>query len=192
MCGRFLFSSGESDEIDEIIRDVERRVSPGAVRTGEVYPTNITPVLVNRGGAVCVEPIRWGFPGVQNRGVIINARSETAQEKPMFRKRLLTGRCVVPSTGFFEWSHDAKGKALQKYLFRHVGKTALYMAGLFNDFDGERRFVILTRAANVSMAEVHDRMPVILDSMALDRWLFDDSAISGLLEQAPMLIRSAV
>ena len=59
------------------------------------------------------------------------------------------------------------------------------MAGLWNDFDGERRFVILTTEANASMSEIHNRMPVVLDSTNKNRWLMDYRAALNILTEAP-------
>jgi putative SOS response-associated peptidase YedK len=130
------------------------------------------------------ELISWGFPNFKNKGVIINARAETAQEKPMFRESLLMRRCAVPSTGFFEWKHDA---SKQKYLFRLPQETMLYMAGFYNQVADSSgipvpAFVILTTAANDSVSPLHNRMPLILDKETSEKWLYDrDAALQILL-----------
>lgn len=98
MCGRYsLFNDKEIVDIAQIIQEVESRYGT-AVNTGEIYPTNLVPVLI--GGDVHPEPARWGFPKFNGSGVIINARAETAAEKPTFKTSLLTRRCAVPTTGF--------------------------------------------------------------------------------------------
>lgn len=156
MCGRYiLFSEPELREIREIIEEMQRK-NNGTVKTGEIFPTDKVPILIPIQGTIQPEIFGWGFPSFRGKGVIINARAETVHEKPMFRNCLATCRCVIPSTGFFEWSHGGKRV---KYRFNLPKTNALYMAGLYNEFQGERRFVILTTAANSSMAEVHDRMP---------------------------------
>jgi hypothetical protein len=77
----------------------------------------------------------WGFPNFRSKsGVIINARAETALDKKTFRESLLSRRCVIPSTGFFEWT---KTGAKKKYLFRETGKSLLYMAGIYNDYGND-------------------------------------------------------
>ena len=75
----------------------------------------------------------------------------------MFRKSLLERRCVVPTTGFYEWSRDKT-----KYRFRLPGRDALYLGGLWNTFQGQERFVVVTTAPNDTVINVHDRMPVLL------------------------------
>ena len=100
----------------------------------------------------------------------------------MFRSCLPARRCVIPSTGFLEWSHDANKV---KYRFNLPGTGVLYMAGLYDEFGGERRFVILTTAANFSMLDVHDRMPVVLDEDAKGKWLEDTQRAMKLLRRVP-------
>jgi len=142
---------------------------------GEVFPANIAPIITNDGA----EAVKWGFPHWKGAGVIINARSETAAEKSMFRKPLLERRCVIPSSGFFEWDRVSGKKKKDKYLLRRPGEHVLFMAGMINSFrdaDGQdySAFVILTTAANSSVAPIHDRMPVILAPDERDRWLSDN------------------
>lgn len=185
MCGRYQLAPEESDEILEIIRQVE-----GRVKTGEIYPTNVVPVLLEATGELAPRPAVWGFPRFPGKsGNIINARSETVLERPMFRKSMMERRCVVPTTGFFEWGPGADGKK-RKYRFRLPGQSALYLAGVWNDYGGERRCVILTSKANASMKEIHDRMPVVLDKETLVSWVEDTDFAVNLLERvSPELAR---
>lgn len=169
MCGRYSLAPEESEDIMRIVREIEGRFGAGSVTTGEIRPTNAAPILVAEGpSALAPRPVRWGFPGFQGKGVIINAKGETAPDKPMFRASLLERRCVVPSTGFYEWD-----KSKRKYLFRSPGSSALYLAGLWNTFAREERFVILTTAPNETVSDIHDRMPVLLSPGELDAWLHD-------------------
>lgn len=192
MCGRFaLFDEKEVKEINDIIREIEERKGI-TVNRGEIYPTHKVPILVNESGVKSVDAMTWGFPHFKGSGVIINARSETAREKPMFRKHLLTRRCLIPSTGFFEWSKK-EGKNKKKYLFQLPDTPVLYMAGLFNQFNNENRFVILTTDANNSMRDVHDRMPVIVEKSYFDDWLFHGDVATKFLRSdaaRPPLVKS--
>ncbi len=183
MCGRYQLSPEESDEILAIIRQVEE-----TVKTGEIYPTNVVPILMEAAGELAPKPAVWGYPRFQGKsGSIINARSETVLARPLFRKSMLERRCVVPTTGFFEWGPAAGGKK-RKYRFRLPHQAALYLAGIWNDFGGERRCVILTGAANASMRGIHDRMPVVLEKELLDRWVEDPNfAVNLLQEESPQL-----
>ena len=165
MCGRYLFEDDDSINIGEIIATFAR---------GEVFPANIAPVYTNNGAAAA----KWGFPHWKNSSVIINARAETALQKNMFRKPLLERRCVVPSNGFYEWDRTSGGKKKDKFLLRLPGERMLFMAGMVNIFrDAEggeySAFVILTTRANDSVAQIHDRMPVILAPDEREMWIGD-------------------
>ncbi|WP_085833486.1 SOS response-associated peptidase [Clostridium merdae] len=186
MCGRYvLFSDPEMAEIREIIEEVQRKHQE--IKTGEIFPTNKVPVLIQEDGKITPEAVKWGFPNIHNKGTVINARAETAPEKPMFRRSLETKRCIIPSCGFFEWSHSG---TKTKYQFNLPEKEALYMAGLYNDFNGERRFTILTTAANQSIADIHNRMPVVLTHIEIDQWLESyQGALDILQTDRPKLVK---
>ena len=175
-----LFADPDLKEIREILEEVQRKNE--TFKTGEIFPTDQAPILIQKQNRVTPEAVAWGFPHRYNKGVIINARVETVQERPLFRSCLPARRCVIPSTGFFEWSHDANKV---KYRFNLPGTDVLYMAGLYNEFEGERRFVILTTAENFSMQDVHDRMPVVLDEDAKGRWLENTPDAMELLRRVP-------
>lgn len=187
MCGRYvLFSDPEMAEIRQIIEEVQQKHED--IKTGEIFPTNKAPVLLQENGKLMPHAVKWGFPSFHNKGVIINARAETVPEKPMFRKSLEGKRCIIPSTGFYEWSHDGGPKT--KYQFNLPDGGALYMAGLYNDFGGERRFVILTADANESMRGIHDRMPVVLARQEMDQWIDSyQEALDVLQSSRPELVK---
>jgi len=166
--------------------------APGDFAPGEVFPTHVAPVIGNEGAAIA----KWGFPHWKNSSVIINARAETALDKSMFRKALRERRCVVPSSGFYEWSRSgsseggrkSKGKPKDKYLCRQPGEHMLYMAGFSNTFHdalGNKydAFTILTTVANESISSIHDRMPVILAADEFDQWTQDDGFMEYVLHR---------
>ena len=172
MCGRYsLFTDEENQEIMRIVKSLDTRYPANNMKHGEIYPTNTAPILSLQQDIIKPELSVWGFPRFGSKGVIINARSETANERPMFKKSLHTRRCVVPSTGFYEWSQNG---SKTKYRFRLPEAQALYMAGIYNEFKGEHKFVILTTGANNSITDVHDRMPVILPKHMIEDWLFSE------------------
>ena len=107
---------------------------------------------------------------------------------PLPASDLLSRRCVIPSTGFFEWT---KGAKKQKYLFRETGKALLYMAGFYNEFGGERRYVILTTDANQSVREIHNRMPVIVRRQEIEDWIWNETAMKKILERVPPILAAA-
>lgn len=182
MCGRYQFTNISCEEIRWITRAIDSRYGPGAWQPGEIAPSMAAPVLVQGGGGQ-IRPVllQWGYP-VRER-LVINARVETAAQKPLFREGVKRRRCVVPCTGFFEW--DA---ARRRYLFSLPGETVLHMAGLYRE-DG--RYCILTTAANASMEPVHDRMPQVLRDGQWETWLRDADSTARLLTTPPPALEAA-
>ena len=175
MCGRYLIlTEDEIIEYREIINEVNERYKDttllSQMATGEVFPTNVAPVLITEKEKPRAALMKWGFPKWQGKGVIINARAETALERKTFRLPLMQKRCVVPSAGFFEWRQEDEKK--QKYLFRQPETKMLYLAGLYNTFE-QPAYTILTTAANSSVSAYHDRMPLILGAENIETWLSD-------------------
>ena len=161
------------------IREAVRKAGAQAPRN-EVFPSDGAPVLVLREGKVVPAVMGWGFPGMQGGRNVINARAETAEERPMFRDGVAARRCVVPATGFYEWDADKR-----RYLFRMPARTELYMAALNGVFGGEARYCILTTQANASVAPVHHRMPLVLRAQEVRPWLEDEQTARRLLHETP-------
>lgn len=122
--------------------------------------------------------LRWGL--ASGVGPIINARSESVEEKPTFRP-MLAQRCVVPVDGYFEWEavpgpRGGRGRRLPHYVTARPGSRLdheglLLVAALWRERGGEREGVLLTRDASAEVRHVHDRMPLVLDSAELEAWL---------------------
>lgn len=190
MCGRYsLFFDDEYDyDIAKMIDILKQHYPQTEIKQGEIYPTNTAPVLVKQNSEIAPVPYSWGFPNFRSKGVIINARAETAEEKKTFRDSLLNRRCVIPSTGFYEWD-----KSKQKYLFNQPKCRTLYMAGFYSFFKNVPRFIILTAAANPSVSVIHHRMPLVLDKSQIQEWITDtDRAITILRSTPPTLVHHAV
>ena len=202
MCGRYVLTEDwDIAEVEKILRDINGKYNGTGVqaKTGEIFPTNNAPVLSIQNGRSALSLMKWGFPKWDGKGVIINAKSETAAKKRMFAKPLSERRCVIPSTGFYEWAAlNSKGKI--KYRFNSADNPMLYLAGMYTEYAGSNqeepipeRFVILTRSANESVSYTHERMPVILFKDELVSWLSDYSfAEFAMRRDDIMLIREAV
>lgn len=179
MCGRYsLFVDQDSREIMKIIQEASARHPSVELKTGEIFPTNAAPILKQESERICPDAAIWGFPHFKDKGVIINARSETVFEKKIFRESVLFRRCAIPSTGFYEWSQD---EARQKYRFLLPQSNVLYMAGIYNEYKGKQRYVILTTESNASIREIHHRMPVVLLPNQIERWIEDANSTSDIL-----------
>jgi putative SOS response-associated peptidase YedK len=191
MCGRYsVVTEEEVLEMRAILAEINERYIDthelSKMKNGEIRPTDIAPVLASGESGTEARLMAWGFPKWQGTGVVINARSETIAEKEMFRSSLKSRRCIIPSTGFYEWSHKDGKSSKDKFLITLPGEQMLYMAGLYNSFAdkaGERcdRFVILTRTANESIAPLHSRMPVILPAGQKEQWLYDYGNAMGMI-----------
>lgn len=127
--------------------------------------------------------MRWGLPGFKSGRSIVNARSESAAEKPLFADALASRRCLVPATGFYEW--DA---AKRRYRFSLPDADELYMAAFFSPYRDGPRCCILTTSPNASVVPIHDRMPVVLGREQLEPWLYDDDAVAGILASRPPVL----
>ena len=187
MCGRYYFTANGSDEKLNAITKTMETLYPGKYKTGEIFPGDIVPAVIDRKGKIVAVPAAFGFPGFQDNRLLINARSETASEKKTFADSLRERRVILPASGFFEWSHDGKKT---KYYFTVDSMQAIYLCGIYKIMDGKPYFVILTRAANESMIDTHDRMPVIVGENSVRPYLTDrDAAMEIIATAAPMLSR---
>ena len=185
VCGRYQFTAEQCAEILQIVQELERRYGTGVWTPGEIRPTATAPVLVSSEHGIHPELLSWGYkmPG----SLVINARAETAADKPMFRVSVASQRCVIPSTGFYEWDEQK-----HKYLFKLPGEDALYMAGLYSVRDGKPCYCILTTAANDPMKDIHHRMPLVLKKEQVSPWLEDPKASNDILHSTPPALKSVV
>jgi putative SOS response-associated peptidase YedK len=140
--------------------------------------------------------LRWGLipswskdPAIGNQ--LINARAETAHEKSSFRNAFRRHRCLIPTSGFYEWLRWERGK--QPYFVRMRDSHPFAFAGLWDRWESPdegaiETCTILTTAANAVLAPIHDRMPVILPPWEYSRWL--DPSIKDPDSLAPSSFRS--
>jgi len=148
--------------------------------------TNVAPtqmVSVVRTSPATGQPelarLRWGLVPAWAREMSVgnkmfNARAETVDEKPSFRKAFRARRCLIPASGFYEWKQEGGRK--QPYRIGLQGRAPFAMAGLWECWQppegaAVESCAILTCGPNVFMQTIHDRMPVILEPAACGRWL---------------------
>lgn len=152
----------------------------------DVRPTTSNPVLLQRDANRVVELMRWGLvpAWAKDPGSVtncFNARSENAHERPMFREPFRSRRCLVPASAFYEWTHIPGVRRKMKYRITRSDGDLVALGGLWDYWrrgnDEIRSYAILTTEPNALMAELHDRMPVILGEEDWDEWLAPDTAI---------------
>ncbi len=179
MCARFvsLESSGMIAEFFGAHPDLNEDLANWPPRYN-VAPTQAIRVIMRETNDTppAIDVMRWGLiPRWQRTDTrsapLINARAETASEKPSFRDSFIHRRCVVAMTGFYEWTPGTPKR--QPHLIRPRTRAMLAVAGIWNP--AHREFgpsvAILTTAANRDMARLHDRMPVLLDPDTWPVWL---------------------
>lgn len=153
---------------------------PEKIPRYNIAPTQKIPVLrVAKDGARELTCLRWGLvpPWAESLAIgnrMINARAETVSTKPAFRAAFKQRRCLVLADGFYEWAMLPDGKK-QPYLIELANGELFAMAGLWERWmspEGEavETCAILTTTANAAVAELHDRMPMIILPGDYDRW----------------------
>jgi putative SOS response-associated peptidase YedK len=188
MCGRYAYKSNLQ------LLCVEFGVELTGLSWSPRYnlaPMQQAPVIFHDGRGRRAAIMRWGLvprwaddPAVGSR--MINARSESAADKPAFKEALRLRRCLVPADGFYEWAKH--GKVRQPYYIHRADGQPLALAGIWERWtprQGGRElltFAILTTSANSTIQPLHDRMPVILEPEAWADWLSNDLAPSRVSE----------
>jgi len=193
MCGRFTLKTPMRDVAEAFGLDPEvlqRELFP---RRYNIAPTQgVAVVRQAADGGRQLSMLHWGLipswaddPAIGGR--MINARSETAAERPAFREALARRRCIVVADGFFEWKQGTRPK--QPFYIRREDEQPFGFAGLWEHWRrGELEIescTILTTAANELLQPLHDRMPVILDPHDYAVWL-DEVSDARRLE--PLLV----
>ena len=176
MCGRMYIEpedpTGELHSILATLRFKNEIEAISVKLSGEIFPSNIIPVIIEvQGSEQAAVPMKWGFPRFDSKGLIINARSETATIKPTFRQSAKNMRCIIPVSYYFEWQSKEKEKI--KYSLRPSNGSLAYIAGLYkiDSHSGGQVFTVLTRQADDKISFIHNRMPVILPKQLIYEWL---------------------
>ncbi|MBJ3762634.1 SOS response-associated peptidase [Maribius pontilimi] len=192
MCGRFVLTH-PSDALARIFDAVPDNALPD-VPNYNTCPTTQIHAVTLQDGTRRLRGLRWGliprWAKTESDGpLLINARSETVADKPAFRDAVRKRRCLVPATGFYEWTKDDKGNRLPWYIAPE-GDAPLAFAGIWQDWTGGDEAIstcaILTCAANTPMAAIHDRMPVIVAPDDWPLWLGEaGKGAADLMRPAP-------
>lgn len=183
MCSRYYFDNDTMNDILNIVEKTDARLQ-GMQVNRDIYPTDDAAVIIrNAAGGIKLSKIKWGYPGINGSGIIINARAESALDKKMFEGGIRYRRAVIPAGYFYEWSRNK-----EKNTFYRKDRDTVCMAGFYDLTASGERFIIITTQANASMVKVHDRMPLILEKGQINDWLLDDTAVGYLLRQTPALL----
>ncbi len=191
MCGRFAITL-PSDAMAQLFDAAPANDLP-EVPNYNACPTNQIHAVIEEDGRK-LQALRWGFLPhwykAPNGGpLLINARAETVADKPAFKSACRERRCLIPVTGFYEWTQDEDGNRLPWYIFPE-GDAPLVFAGVWQDWerDGQafRTCAIVTCGANDAMSKIHHRMPVVLDPADWALWLGEEGrGAATLMKPAP-------
>lgn len=196
MCGRFV----QVEKPEFYAEHLETEF----VRTETITPSfNVAPTMqvyaaAEHDGHRVLTSFRWGLVPFWAKDIkignkAINARAETASDKPMFRDAFVSKRCLIPLDGFYEWERKEKGKL--PHFIKHADGSPLVAAGLWSswkDRESDERVLtctILTGKPNDLVAPIHDRMPCLLPRESWEPWLDRDNndvdLLNGLLGVYP-------
>jgi putative SOS response-associated peptidase YedK len=193
MCGRYLIVSAP-EAMRRLFGYAEQ---PNFPPRYNVAPTQPIPIVRLHEGARQFALVRWGLlpswvkdPG--NFTLLINARSETVNDKPAFRAAMKRRRCLIPADGFYEWQRDGDRK--RPFAIRPVDRNMVAFAGIWETWCGPNgeeleSAAILTTAANRRLTPIHDRMPVVVPPEGFALWLdcaqVDAAAAAAAIVPAP-------
>ena len=187
MCGRYA----QRTDPKRLAREFKVAEVPEVEPRYNIAPTQAILGVVESADGREMKFYKWGLvpSWAKDKSIgarLINARSETIQEKPSFREAFKKRRCIIPADGFYEWQRTDGKK--QPFFFRMQDERPFGFAGLWDRWEGTGGEVIhsctiLTTEANEVLRPVHDRMPVILHASDYELWLDGDVRKHNLVKE---------
>ena len=189
MCGRFAITL-PNDAMARLFTAAPANDLPDGPNYNVCPTTRIHVVAGSEGGRRLVG-MRWGFvprwyTSMSDGPLLINARAETIAQKPAFREACRERRCLIPVSGFYEWTRDSSGVRWPWYI---KGPDTLALAGVWQNWgrggESVESCAIVTTAANAAMSPIHHRMPVVVDRADWGLWLGEEGHGAAPLMRAP-------
>ena len=180
MCGRFAITL-PSDAMSQLF-DAQPVNDLPDVPNFNVCPTNFIHVVTYTGLGRKLESLRWGFvPNwyreVNGGPLLINARSETIAKKPAFSNASRARRCLIPCSGFYEWSKDLEGNKIPWFISRNDNAPMVF-GGVWQEWSDEsgkiKTCAIVTTASNSNLSKIHHRLPLVLERSDWGLWLGEE------------------
>lgn len=180
MCGRFAITL-PTDAMAQLFAAAPANDLP-PVPNFNVCPTDAVHVVRGGHSGRALVAMRWGFiphwyKTPSDGPLLINARAETIADKPAFRAACRERRCLIPTSGFYEWTKGPDGARLPHYITRSDG-APLVMGGIWQDWSHDGAQVatcaVVTLAASSDIAPIHHRMPLVLGPEDWPLWLGED------------------
>lgn len=190
MCGRFAITL-PTDAMARLFAASPANTLP-PVPNFNTCPTTQVHVVASDGDLRRLGAMRWGFlpswyKSPTDGPLLINARAETIADKPAFREACRHRRCILPISGFYEWSKDTSGNRLPWYITRTDGQP-MALAGIWQMWgtDPAPTCAIVTTSASTDIDSIHHRMPVILEPDTWAKWLGESGhGAAPLMRPAP-------
>lgn len=177
MCGRYTWTNPQIERFCKYTALPKNKIKPRYNRA----PGQQHPILYTANQEVSWTEAKWGnHGGINSNRFPINARAETADQKPTFEQSFLTRRCLVPADGYYEWQIDERDR--KPHFFHLSNHSTFAFAGLWSEGDSGPFFTILTRSAHGECLHIHHRMPVILSEKQWDIWMDNKSTSDRLHE----------
>lgn len=175
MCGRYALAANDQEILN--LFGISKADEAATLPRYNIAPSQKIPVIYISNGQKTLATFNWGLipswvKDLSKMRPMINARSESLTEKPSFKNSLVSKRCLIPTTGFYEWTKNNKTP-----MYIHLKNRKMFsMAGLWDTWtnsDGEviHTCTIITVPANNKLSSIHDRMPAILDKETESIWL---------------------
>jgi len=166
MCGRFSLSSN----LEELKKEFSNKVSGNFPAKYNISPGQNSVVISLKNNNLYLSKIQWGFKVPKLSKLVINARSETINEKPLFKNLFQQNRCLIPANSWFEWNNENT-----PYLIKHKKNDIIAFAGLQRlEENKERSFVIITAEAERNLKTIHKRTPLVINKENFLFWLGND------------------
>ena len=186
MCGRYFV---DEDAVDRIMKGLIGEMNRSKGKTGEIFPGDTVLAVANsRAMHPKAFPMEWGFTGFDGKR-LINARSETAAEKPSFADGIKNRRCLIPASWYYEWEQKASGKT--KYAIG-IDSRFMLLAGIYRFENSHPVFAILTQPPADEISFIHPRMPVLLPHDAKEDYLNLNYKASDVIRSASYSLRFEV
>ena len=144
----------------------------------DISPTDRAITISASEDGLTASRMKWGFRDPYHQSLVINARSESAAEKPMLAESVRDRRCVIPASGYYEWD-----RSKSRYRFRRPDGGLVLLAGIYRQEQAEPHFTVLTSEANECMKPVHPRMPVTISPNEISSWINDRNAAEAILHR---------
>ena len=180
MCGRFAITI-PSDAMSQLF-DAQPANDLPDMPNFNICPTNFIHVVTYNGLGRKLESLRWGFvPNwyreVNGGPLLINARSETIAKKPAFSNASRARRCLIPCSGFYEWSKDLEGNKIPWFITRNDNAPMVF-GGVWQEWSDEigiiKTCAIVTTASNTKLSRIHHRLPLVLERSNWGLWLGEE------------------